>query len=342
MKNATNMQIIAELKKVAEEVFRCFVTLGDAEGSFTASEIENEKDIAGNDLRVSFSPDTPEYTVNVGTFNMKFDGRQVFRLLWGFEHLEGLRGNNRGRFSKGVSKFENMRANVVYTSEMKQTYTPEHKRAIVRRREVIQKYNDFLALIKGGKQGVDYIVLFNVGDTWYGVASIYTYSNKSTEEQLDKYLSMPKEDYIKAISAYDIEANKSSIFAEVARELKENLGMMSDEKSADKEVKTPESPETGEDNTTQEPEQSAEKGLISNETAPAMHYHSQNNKRSECALLRYWRGMDTMLSAVCIARGGVIHAKTKIIHVAGINGPRPYGPRSTVIMPRYMPRYSGP
>lgn len=265
MKNTTNMQIIAELTKIAQEVFRYFVYLGDVNGSFTASEIEMERDMAGNDLRVSFSPNTPEYTVNVGTFSMKFDGRQVFRLLWRFEQLEGLRGNNRARFTNGVSKYENIRANVVYTSEMKRNYTPEHKKTVVRRREVIQKYNDFLALIKGGKQGVDYIVMFNIDGTWYGVASIYSYSNKSVDEQIERFLSMSKEDYLKAISAYDLEANKASIFSEVAREMKGKLGMVCNSENTEKEEDTNKASESAETTKNETPLQPAETAKISNE-----------------------------------------------------------------------------
>lgn len=117
-----NRQILSELAKIANEVFEA---LKIKEGTYTASELANNKDRNGENIVAEISHDmgNKEYEVCVNTFKCKFLAPAVFGLVWKFEQLAKVPQKDKARFTR-IKKADNVVCSFsfILTKEAKSLY----------------------------------------------------------------------------------------------------------------------------------------------------------------------------------------------------------------------------
>lgn len=95
-----NLAILAELKRIANEVFAKVKI--SKEGTYTAAELWNEKNAFGESIVIDYKGTESEiYTAEIGTFKMQVTPQKLWYVLWKFERLCNVKQADKMRFTHG-------------------------------------------------------------------------------------------------------------------------------------------------------------------------------------------------------------------------------------------------
>lgn len=171
-----NQAILAELKRIANEVF-AKVTISK-EGTYTAAELWNDKNAFGEPIYVNYHGTENEiYTAEIGTFKMQVTPLKLWYVLWKFERLCNVKQADKMRFTYGEQEGENISAKAMYLDK--------EGKAIIRKKNLI-KLSERVA-IEPDKKTKSYNMYYFVSELWYLVATnCYESQYKAIKERIEK------------------------------------------------------------------------------------------------------------------------------------------------------------
>ena len=160
-----NLAILAELKRIANEVF-AKVTVSK-EGTYTAAELWNEKDAFGESIVIDYKgTESDIYTAEIGTFKMQVTPQKLWYVLWKFEKLCNVKQEDKIRFTYGNAENEIISAKAMYyTGNYERAYSGEiigeGNYKVVTRKVSLKKLFDKLAVDKQER------TYYKSGGVWY-------------------------------------------------------------------------------------------------------------------------------------------------------------------------------
>lgn len=166
-----NLAILAELKRIAKEVFAKVKV--SKEGTYTAAELWNGKNSMGEKIGISYMGTSSDiYTAKVDTFEFQVSAEDVFLRLWKFEKLCKIRQEDKARFTYGEAKHEIVNEKAMYYTgimergnyDEKLGYFPvigDGNYKVVTRKTTLKKISENLAVDKKGKP------YYKAGEMWY-------------------------------------------------------------------------------------------------------------------------------------------------------------------------------
>ena len=183
--NEINMAILAEIKKVANEVFR-FVKMSH-NGVYTAAELYKNKNAMGNNICWSIEDKevcNKIYTIKVGASIYKIGCNRIFYALWKFEQLCGIRQKDKARFAYGVEKDEIISEKAMYYTGRKERTSDglivgEGDYKLRTRKTTMRKLSDNVAEDKNGR------AFYYFGGLWYHINNHYgrTVATRTSENE---------------------------------------------------------------------------------------------------------------------------------------------------------------
>ena len=160
-----NLAILAELKRIANEVFAKVKV--SKEGTYTAAELWDEKDAFGESIVIDYKGTESEiYTAEIGTFKMQITPQKLWYVLWKFEKLCNVRQADKMRFTYGNAENEIISAKAMYyTGNYERAYSGEiigeGNYKVVTRKVSLKKLSDKLAVDKKER------TYYKSGCVWY-------------------------------------------------------------------------------------------------------------------------------------------------------------------------------
>lgn len=171
-----NLAILAELKRIAKEVF-LKVTI-NKEGTYTAAELWNEKNDFGERIIINYHKTENEvYTAEIGSFKMQITPLKLWYVLWKFEKLCNVKQADKIRFTYGKQEGENI-------SE-KAMFLDKEGKATARKKSLVKLSNH--VAIEPDKKTKSYNMYYFASGLWYLVATNYEESQyKTIKERIEK------------------------------------------------------------------------------------------------------------------------------------------------------------
>lgn len=172
-----NLAILAELKRIAKEVFSK-VTV-NKEGTYTAAELWNEKDAFGESIVIDYKgTESDIYTAEIGSFKMQITPQKLWYVLWKFEtQICKVKQADKMRFTYGKQEGENISAKAMYLDK--------EGKAIARKKNLV-KLSDSVAIEKE-KKTKSYNMYYFASGLWHLVATNYEESQyKNIKERIEK------------------------------------------------------------------------------------------------------------------------------------------------------------
>ena len=171
-----NLAILAELKRIAKEVFSK-VTV-NKEGTYTAAELWNEKDAFGESIVIDYKgTESDIYTAEIGSFKMQITPQKLWYVLWKFERLCNVKQADKMRFTYGEAEHEIVNEKAMYYTGMMERGSYNHetgccevtgngKYKVVTRKKSLKKLSCNVAEDKRG------MLYYKVVDVWYQINDI--------------------------------------------------------------------------------------------------------------------------------------------------------------------------
>lgn len=171
-----NQAILAELKRIANEVFAKVKV--SKEGTYTAAELWNEKDAFGERIYINYQgTESDIYTAEIGSFKMQVTPQKLWYVLWKFERMCNVKQADKMRFTYGNQEGENISAKTMYLDK--------EGKAIARKKNLV-KLSDSVAIEKD-KKTKSYNMYYFASGLWYLVATNYEESQyKTIKERIEK------------------------------------------------------------------------------------------------------------------------------------------------------------
>lgn len=172
-----NLAILAELKRIAKEVF-ANVTVSK-EGTYTAAELWNEKNDFGESIVIDYKgTESDIYTAEIGSFKMQITPQKLWYVLWKFEtQICKVKQADKMRFTYGNQEGENISAKAMYLDK--------EGKAITRKKNLI-KLSARVAIEPNKKTKRYNMYYFSTG-MWYLIATNYDESMyEAINEQVEK------------------------------------------------------------------------------------------------------------------------------------------------------------
>lgn len=171
-----NLSILAELKRIAKEVFAKVKV--SKEGTYTAAELWNGKNSMGEKIEIFYmGTESDVYTAKVDTFEFQVSAQDVFLRLWKFERLCNVKQADKMRFTYGKQEGENISAKAMYLDKEGKTIT---------RKKNLVKLSDSVAIEKD-KKTKSYNMYYFVSGLWYlVVTNCYESQYKAIKERIEK------------------------------------------------------------------------------------------------------------------------------------------------------------
>lgn len=166
-----NQAILAELKRIANEVFEKVKV--SKEGTYTAAELWNEKDAFGESIVIDYKgTESDIYTAEIGTFKMQVTPQKLWYVLWKFEKLCNVRQADKIRFTYGEAEHEIVNEKAMYYTGSMERGSYNHEIGcceitgngnykVVTRKTTLKKLSDKVAEDKKGRP------YYKSGGIWY-------------------------------------------------------------------------------------------------------------------------------------------------------------------------------
>jgi len=209
-----NLAILAELKRIANEVFAKVKV--SKEGTYTAAELWNEKNSMGEKIEIFYmGTESGVYTAKVDTFEFQVSAQDVFLRLWKFEQFCKVRQADKARFTYGEAEHEIVNEKAMYyTGNYERTYGGEivgnGDYKIVTRKTTLKKLFEKLAVDKKGKP------YYKAGEIWYLIND-----RELSEKAIERIKNEP--DYIFGLLSkwdYSVKCELNAIFKALFEALK--------------------------------------------------------------------------------------------------------------------------
>lgn len=215
-----NQAILAELKRIANEVFAKVEV--SKEGTYTAAELWNGKNSMGEKIEIFYmGTESDVYTAKVDTFEFQVSAQDVFFRLWKFEQLCRVRQENKARFTYGEAEHEIVNEKAMYyTGQMERGYYDENNGCspvigegnykVVTRKVTLKKLSDKLAL---DKKEIPY---YKAGGMWYLIND-----RELSEKTIERIKNEP--DYLFGLLSkwdYSVKCELNAIFKALFEALK--------------------------------------------------------------------------------------------------------------------------
>lgn len=176
-----NLAILAELKRIANEVFAKVKVSKD--GTYTAAELWNEKDASGESIVIDYKGTESEiYTAEIGTFKMQITPQKLWYVLWKFEKLCNVKQADKMRFTYGKQEGENISEKAMYLDKSGKEVT---------RKKRLVKLSERVA-VEPDKKTKSYNMYYLVSGVWFLLCQRYDESQykaiKGRIEKDEKYL----------------------------------------------------------------------------------------------------------------------------------------------------------
>lgn len=171
-----NLAILAELKRIANEVFAKVKVSKD--GTYTAAELWNGKNSMGEKIEIFYMGTASDvYTAKVDTFEFKVSAEDVFLRLWKFEQLCKVRQADKARFTYGEAEHEIVNEKAMYYTGSMERGSYNHETGccevtgngnykVVTRKKSLKKLSCNVAEDKRG------MLYYKVVDVWYQINDI--------------------------------------------------------------------------------------------------------------------------------------------------------------------------
>ena len=171
-----NLAILAELKRIANEVFAKVKV--SKEGTYTAAELWNEKDAFGEKIYINYqSTENDIYTAEIGTFKMQVTPQKLWYLLWKFEKLCNVKQADKMRFTHGKQEGENISEKAMYLDKSDKEVT---------RKKSLVKLSGRVA-IEPDKKTKSYNMYYLASGVWFLLCQRYGESQyKAIKERIEK------------------------------------------------------------------------------------------------------------------------------------------------------------
>ena len=171
-----NLAILAELKRIANEVF-AKVTVSK-EGTYTAAELWNEKDAFGESIVIDYKGTESEiYTAEIGTFKMQITPQKLWYVLWKFERLCNVKQADKMRFTYGKQEGETISEKAIYLDKSGKEVT---------RKKSLVKLSERVA-IEADKKTKSYNMYYLASGVWFLLCQRYDESQyKAIKERIEK------------------------------------------------------------------------------------------------------------------------------------------------------------
>ena len=171
-----NLAILAELKRIAKEVFSK-VTVSK-EGTYTAAELWNEKNAFGESIVIDYKGTESEiYTAEIGTFKMQVTPQKLWYVLWKFEKLCNVKQADKMRFTYGKQEGENISEKAMYLDKSGKEVT---------RKKNLVKLSERVA-IESDKKTKSYNMYYLASGVWLLLCQRYDESQyKAIKERIEK------------------------------------------------------------------------------------------------------------------------------------------------------------
>lgn len=171
-----NLAILAELKRIANEVFSKVKV--SKEGTYTAAELWNEKDAFGESIVIEYKGTESEiYTAEIGTFKMQVTPKKLWYVLWKFEKLCNVRQADKMRFTYGKQEGENISEKAMYLDRSGKEVT---------RKKSLVKLSERVA-IEPDKKTKSYNMYYLASGVWFLLCQRYDESQyKAIKERIEK------------------------------------------------------------------------------------------------------------------------------------------------------------
>ena len=169
-----NLAILAELKRIANEVFAKVKV--SKEGTYTAAELWNGKNSFGEKIEIFYMGTSSDiYTAKVDTFEFKVSAEDVFLRLWKFEQLCNVRQADKIRFTYGEAEHEIVNEKAMYYTGSMERGSYNHETGcceitgdgnykVVTRKKSLKKLSNNVAEDKKG------MLYYKVVDVWYVIS----------------------------------------------------------------------------------------------------------------------------------------------------------------------------
>ena len=166
-----NLAILAELKRIANEVFSKVKV--SKEGTYTSAELWNGKNSMGEKIEIFYMGTSSDiYTAKVDTFEFKVSAEDVFLRLWKFEQLCKVRQSDKSRFTYGEAEHEIVNEKAMYYTGSMERGSYNHETGcceitgdgnykVVTRKKSLKKLSCNVAEDKKG------MLYYKVVDVWY-------------------------------------------------------------------------------------------------------------------------------------------------------------------------------
>ena len=166
-----NLAILAELKRIANEVFSKVKV--SKEGTYTSAELWNGKNSMGEKIEIFYMGTSSDiYTAKVDTFEFKVSAEDVFLRLWKFEQLCNVRQADKIRFTYGEAEHEIVNEKAMYYTGSMERGSYNHETGcceitgngnykVVTRKVSLKKLSDKLAVDKKER------TYYKSGCVWY-------------------------------------------------------------------------------------------------------------------------------------------------------------------------------
>lgn len=190
-----NLAILAELKRIANEVFAKVKVSKD--GTYTAAELWNGKNSMGEKIEIFYMGTVSDiYTAKVDTFEFKVSAEDVFLRLWKFEQLCKVKQGDKARFTYGEAEHEIVNEKAMYyTGNYERTYgggiIGEGDYKVVTRKTTLKKLSEKVAEDKKGR------VFYKCNGLWYNISNGNSATVIGTIKRSPNYLmdSLSKYDF---------------------------------------------------------------------------------------------------------------------------------------------------
>lgn len=175
--NEMNLAILAELKRIANEVFAKVKV--SKEGTYTAAELWNGKNAFGESIIIDYKgTESGIYTAEIGTFKMQVTPQKLWYVLWKFEtQICKVKQSDKMRFTYGKQEGEMISAKAMYLDK--------EGKAITRKKNLV-KLSERVA-IEPDKKTKSYNMYYFVSELWYLVATnCYESQYNAIKERIEK------------------------------------------------------------------------------------------------------------------------------------------------------------
>ena len=171
-----NLAILAELKRIANEVFSKVKV--SKEGTYTSAELWNGKNSMGEKIEIFYMGTSSDiYTAKVDTFEFKVSAEDVFLRLWKFEKLCNVKQADKIRFTYGNAENEIISEKAMYLDKSGKEVT---------RKKSLVKLSERVA-IESDKKTKSYNMYYLASGVWFLLCQRYDESQyKAIKERIEK------------------------------------------------------------------------------------------------------------------------------------------------------------